>query len=649
MSKLFVLGLHSEREAILDALHARGVVEICEPELEQEQFVESTRSIAQFERYVVAAESALAVLDHYAPEGTGLIAARRLLPIEKYQVSSVDYDATILRSIDHIIGLSDKIREHTESIRLLTAKQIALEPYLNLDLPMSLRGTSNTIIKVGLLGGLWPAERLQKELDEEGLKTLHFEILSTTRENTYVWIVYSKTKEQAAKAFLQRTGFSDPNFSLPDSTPREEIKTLDGMIGSLNDEIKRCVSNIVDFTQARRDIEFFYDHLSLRKDKYQVLAKLDMTEHTFALNGYIPTRYVQSIKTMLEDKWTVLVEVTEPDSPDDVPIVFHNNAFVSPVEEITETYSMPSPNDIDPNPVMAVFYYLFFGMMFSDAGYGLLLALVCGYLGFSNRLEKPKRRNYQMFFYCGLSTVFWGLMYGSFFGDIINTVSVAFFGKTIAFDPIWLNPLKDAMSLLLFSVAFGVVQILVGLGIGFYTLARQGRIWDALFDIGFWMVTLVGLCVLAVGIGLGNTMFSTAGQAVSIFGAVGLVLTGGRQSKNPIVKLFSGVVGLYGITGYITDALSYSRLMALGLATGSIANVVNMLAAMHGNSFVGILLFVLIAVFGHSMNFAMNMLGAYVHTNRLQYVEFFSKFYEGGGRAFSPFSMHTKFYQFLDG
>jgi len=286
--------------------------------------------------------------------------------------------------------------------------------------------------------------------------------------------------------------------------------------------------------------------------------------------------------------------------------------------------------------------------MFSDAGYGLLLALVCGYLGFGKRLEKSKRENYKMFFFCGISTTFWGFLFGGFFGDIIYTVSATFLGKEIKLTPIWLDPISQAMSLLIFSVALGMVQILVGLSIKFYILCRRKKIADAVCDVGFWMIILLGICSLATGMGLQMPVFSAIGTWTSLSGAAGLLVTGGRKSKNIAGKIFGGVVGLYNITGYVSDALSYCRLMALGLATGAIANVANMLGAMFGSSVIGIFLFVIIAIFGHCLNFAMNMLGAYVHTNRLQYVEFFSKFYEGGGRKFAPFRMNTKYYQFSE-
>ena len=645
MRRISVFGLHSDRKAILETLHKREIVEVREPDAADVDFRDTANSIAQFEKYMQSAESALAVLDEYAPEKTGFFAGRRVLPMHQYHMAPADSDAA-LRSVYHILGLSGKIREHTESVRRIAAKQTALEPWLALDIPMNTRGTAYTAMKTGTLEGAWTAERLQKELEGNELHTVHFEILRMSREHTYAWFSFLKIQAQAVEAFLQKIGFSEPSFSLSHHTPQKKTQVLEDAKSKLSQEIQQYISEIKEYGKSRRDIELLYDHLALRKDKYRILSQAGMMEHTFLLAGYIPKKHGDSVKRLLESKWTAYVEIAEPEAPEDVPVLFQNNAFAAPVEGITETYSMPSPADIDPNPVMAFFYYLFFGMMFSDAGYGLLLMLVCGYLGFGKRLEKPKRKNYRMFFFCGVSTVFWGLMYGSFFGNMIYTISTTFLGREITLAPLWLDPVSQAMQLLIISVAFGMVQILVGLSLKFYALWRRKKFLDAVFDAGFWMLVLLGICAFAAGMGLAMPMLKTIGTWVAAAGAAGLVVTGGRNSKNIFGKLFGGILGLYDIASYASDALSYCRLMALGLATGAISNVVNLLGSMFGKSFFGVLLFIVVAVFGHSLNFAINALGAYVHTNRLQYVEFFSKFYEGGGRKFAPFRMDTKYCQF---
>ena len=646
INKICVFGLHTDRKAILETLHKKEVVEVCTPSTEDIKFQETAKVIAQCDKHMLSAETALAILDEHTPEKSGFLAGRLVLPMQKYHIKPDDHD-TALESISHIIDLSDKVRGCAEHIRQITTEQTALTPFLALDVPLDLRETTNTSIKVGALDELWQIEEIQSELVKHELTALHFEIINASKERTYIWLVFLKTQSQKTNEFLQKIGFSESTLGTSRLTSIQKHKELENEKTALAEEIQKCIIEIKECGQHRRSIELFYDHLSLRKDKYRALSNVGMTEHVFLLEGYVPQKYGADIKQLLENKYASYVELTKP-TTDDAPVIFQNNAVVSPVETISETYGMPSSSDIDPNPIMAFFYYLFFGMMLSDAGYGLLIALVCGYLGFSQRLERPKRRTYRMFFFCGLSTMFWGLMYGGFFGNIIYTISTTFFGKEITLAPIWLDPISQAMSLLIFSVSLGMIQILIGLGIKFYTQCRQKEVWGAIFDTGFWMLVLIGLCTFAAGTGLHASTLATIGTVVALSGAVGIVLTSGRKNKRIIGKALGGVVSLYNIMGYVSDALSYCRLMALGLATGAIANVVNLLGSMFGSSIMGTVLFIVVFIFGHSLNFAMNMLGAYVHTNRLQYVEFFSKFYEGSGRSFAPFRMHTKYCLFSE-
>ena len=342
--------------------------------------------------------------------------------------------------------------------------------------------------------------------------------------------------------------------------------------------------------------------------------------------------------------------VTMEDAVEDeiLPVAFQNNAIVSPVEEITASYSMPGKDDIDPNPLMAFFYYWFFGMMFSDAGYGLLMMAVCGVLGFSNILEAGKRRMLRMFFWCGVSTTVWGIAYGSFFGDLIGTVSKTFGSGKVEFTPVLIDPVNQALELLIISVAFGMVHILAALFVKLYKLWKKGDKEAAVYDVGFWIGVLAGISIFAIGMAIGNSAVKYTGIILVAASGIGIVLTGGRDKKSFIMRFFSGILSLYDITGFVGDILSYSRLMALGLATGVIASVVNVLGSLGGNSLLGVVMFIVISIFGHSLNFAINMLGAYVHTNRLQYVEFYQKFYEGGGRRFRPLKMETKYFNFLE-
>ena len=304
-------------------------------------------------------------------------------------------------------------------------------------------------------------------------------------------------------------------------------------------------------------------------------------------------------------------------------------------------------------------YYVLFGMMLSDAGYGLLMVIGCGIaLAKFKNMEAGLKKSLKMFLYCGISTVFWGAMFGSFFGDAVAVIGKTFFNADVSLPAVWFAPLDDPMRLLLFSFLVGILHLFAGLGAQFYQLVRQGLWKDAVFDVVFWYMLVGGGVVYLLSMQMFTDMVAlsftlpaiagTIGAAAAGIGAVGIVCTSGRSSKSFGKRFLKGLYGLYGVSGYLSDILSYSRLLALGLATGVIASVFNQMGAMAGSGPLGAAVFILAFVIGHTLNLGINVLGAYVHTNRLQFVEFFGKFFEGGGRKFTPFAARTKYFKITE-
>ena len=306
--------------------------------------------------------------------------------------------------------------------------------------------------------------------------------------------------------------------------------------------------------------------------------------------------------------------------------------------------------------------YFFFGLMLSDAAYGIIIAVACGILlkKFKN-METGLTKTLQMFFYCGVATTIVGFIFGSFFGDVVSSVAQTFFHVPEAtanklLPPIWFNPLDDPIKMLTFCFAVGLIHLFTGLGILMYQDIKNGHVLDAIYDGLFWYM-FVGGCVLLLlclpmitgMLGLSFTLGPTVKNVsicIALIGFAGVVLFSGRESRNWGKRLAKGLYGAYGITSYLSDVLSYSRLLALGLATSVISSVFNTMAGMVGGAVpvvIGVVLYALIFIIGHILNMAINALGAYVHTNRLQYVEFFGKFYNGGGRPFEAFDQKTKY------
>ena len=298
-------------------------------------------------------------------------------------------------------------------------------------------------------------------------------------------------------------------------------------------------------------------------------------------------------------------------------------------------FALPTYRGLDPNFMVAPFYFLFFGMMLSDAGYGLLLA-IGGFLVLKYTNIRGSMRNMiKMFAFCGVSTVIWGFLFGTFFGDAVGVISSTFFGSDVALKPLWFDPVSDPITLLIVSFVVGFIHIMVGLGLKMYMLIRDKQYFSAVFDIGSWMVLLLGIPVILVNAVVGGIMVGA--------GALSLILTQGREKKDIFGKIIGGVGSLYDITGYLSDVLSYSRILALGLSAGVIGSVFNKLGSLGGGNFLGLILFIVIFAVGHVLNLALGVLSAYVHASRLQYIEFFSKFYESGGRKFDEFGVNAKY------
>lgn len=646
MKRMTLVGFNTNRKDVLETIHKYQWVQINKVDTMSLGLDESDTATqtATFDSYINTAQAAIDILNRYAPRKTGIFDSQTTADISEYSMKNAKDDEA-LKQCYEIIRLSKSIAENTENISRIKAKIVALSPYISLDVPMQFKGTRHTICKVGMLSREWTYDRLQDSLSD--VKSAEFEILSADKLQTCIWLICHKDDEQKLSEWERRVQFMPPQFSLSHRTPSDKINVLRQAQSTLESQIEEYENEIRKKDAQRESIEMLYDHMLLRRDKYKALSRLGLTKNTFYMDAYIPEKYSKKLIDKLQGKFNIYIRLYDEENADAVPKQFENNSFVSPVEGITETYSMPSAVDIDPNPIMAFFYYFLFGMMFSDAGYGLLVMIVCGILAFGKKLEPSARRTYKMFFFCGISTTFWGIMYGSFFGDAIPTIAQKFFGATVTINPVWIDPVKEPLTLLIFSIAVGMVQLLVGLFIKMYMLLRQKKYVEGICDVGFWIAVLLGICILASGMGLGSNALYTAGAVVACIGAAGLVLTQGRGNKGILGKLFGGIISLYDITSYISDVLSYSRLMALGLTTSVIASVVNILGSL-GSGFVGAIMFVLVFIAGHSINFAINMLGAYVHTNRLQYVEFFGKFYEGGGVKFAPLQMNTKYHRFVD-
>ena len=568
-------------------------------------------------------------------------------PIDLGEYRSVSDSADeILRLCEKLSSLSEGITfEKAETVRQQTLIDY-YRPWERLDIPMSCVRTLSSSVFIGYF-----KEQLSKDdvlarlaVSAPELDSVDVQIISSSAAMTaVVALCHHSDREELEKA-LRENGFVKPDNPAK-ALPSSVIKQAQEKIAVCREKIESYELEISSHAADYEKIRLLSDYYSVQAEKYRTVAMAATSERAAFIEGYVPERDSEQLKFEIERRFTAQVEFSQPDyENEDVPVLIENNRFAAGVENISNMYSPPSNSDVDPNPVMSFFFYSLFGLMLSDAGYGLLMVIVALVARFKFKVTGNKAKTVSFIFWCGLSTVFWGAMFGGWFGDLIPTVCTTFLGWEKGPDlAIWFTPIENSMKLLMFSFAFGLVHLYAGLAIRFYMLVKQKQVLAAFCDVIPVALFVAGFAGFGAGM-LTETSATVqkASKILLLVGAVLIVLTAGRSAKNIAGKLGGGLYGIYNTTtGYLGDILSYSRLLALGLVTGVIANVVNMLAAMPKN----IILFIPIFIIGHAVNLAVNLIGTYVHTSRLQYVEFFSKFYEGGGRIFTPFKINLKHYK----
>lgn len=665
MQRISIYALSRYSKDILETLQRMGVMEIEKCRIEDSVFYQTDNASlsASFARSAALMTQAQEIIGEYVKEKKGLLSSlegRTPLTLEEYEDTAAK-NPEALKLAYKLLGYKKKINENNSKILAYRAKIDALSPWENLDVPMTFSSTSSSRAIIGSF-----AEELSKEDIDLKLSQLlpdtdlfDVEVISSSSDMTCVFILCYKEIYEDLMASLRKLGLALPSSSAT-ANPREEIKSLKTRIKKREELIAECEKAIASQASMLSLLRFFEDYYLMKAERYSQLDNISYSPHTFVMTGYIPEKDGEKLKKLLFEKYSAEVELEQAEG-EDVPVLLKNNAFAAPAEGVLLSYSAPNRFELDPTAVMAIFYYIFFGMMFSDAGYGLVMSLACGLalLKFKN-MEAGLKRSLKMFFYCGLSTTFWGLMFGSFFGDAVSVIFNTFVGKAPPIipgitTPIWFNPTTGTgpTTLLMFSFLFGIIHLFAGLILQAVNYIRQGNFIYAVYDDLSWILVVTGAVFALLSTDMLSGMmggfklpsvFMTVGGIMAGVGALLILIFSGRESKNPLKRLIKGAYNLYGATSYLSDILSYSRLLALGLATGVVAGVFNQLGSMMGNSVAGVILFIVVFIIGHLLNIGINALGAYVHTNRLQFVEFFGKFYTGGGRDFKPYSVNTKHY-----
>ncbi|MCI9490967.1 V-type ATP synthase subunit I [Lachnospiraceae bacterium 48-42] len=659
MQRISICGLKKDRKAILEKIQTLGVMEMSQIAEDEEGFekMDTVNARQTFEKRAQAADQALAVLDAYVPVKKSLLSSlegKKLVSSDEI-ARAADEKQEIIRKANLLITKSKEIAEAKANIQKTENQIEALTPWLTLDVPMNYEGTKKTALFIGTVAAEVTPQMLYDRLAqaEPVPDGTDIQVVYSDKDMLCLTVLCLRKDAETVEEALRSCGFARPSQVIT-NTPARQKALYEAEIEKLNKGIKEAEDEIRGYADSRKDLELVSDYFRTRAEKYEVLGTLPQSQRTFVMSGYVPRRYVRALSKAIEEKYDCVFDIEDIKEDEEPPTLLSNNSFSSSVEGVLESYGLPHKGEFDPTTIMSFFYVFFFGMMLSDAAYGAIIAIAC-YVVLKKfpRMGEGMHKSLKMFMFCGVSTMVWGILFGGYFGNVVDIVSEVFFGKAVTVPALWFIPLNDPMRLLVYSLAFGVVHLFVGLGIKGYMELKDGKVLDFFCDVVLWFAFLIGLILMLLptdifaSIAQTQIVFppvlNTIAKALAIIGAVGLVLMSGRENKNPVLRIALGAYDIYNITGWLSDVLSYSRLLALGLATGVIASVVNQMGSMFGKGIVGVIGFALVFVVGHTLNLAINLLGAYVHTNRLQFVEFFGKFYEGGGKPFEPFKSDTKY------
>jgi V/A-type H+-transporting ATPase subunit I len=665
MQKIHICAPKSERKKILEELQRRGTVQVEKEGEEDSVFtrMDTANVRSGYEKRAQSAENALKVLDQYVPEKKGMLASlegKKTISTSEYY-ENVKVQETVFNRVKEILALQKEIGDAQAAATRANVTLESLKPWQNLDIAMNSRGTRSCAVILGSLPGAWTEEQILTTIagDKPELDAYTVEVLGSDTDQTCLFLACGQKNAQELEDALRMHGFARPQIN-SNQTPAQYAEQLTGEIQAAKKRQTQAEESLKALGEYREQIRFVADYYTMRSEKYQVLGELLQSRHVFFVNGYIPARNAEKLKNQLESSYTCQVELEEIPDEEEAPVLLQNKGFSAPTESVVESYGLPHKGEIDPTAVMSVFYYFLFGLMLSDAGYGLIMVLGCAWaLKKYPNMGEGMKKMLKMFFYCGISTTFWGVMFGGYFGDVVTVFSENFLGKTVTIPALWFVPLDDPMKLLMWSFLFGIIHLFTGLALKGYMLLKDHQIGDFICSVCFWYMLLIGLILMLLPTDMFASMAGTAfvfpgwlvtlSKVMAIAGAAGIVLFTARGKKNIGLRIALGAYELYGATSWLSDVLSYSRLLALGLATGVIASVINTMGAMLGSGIIGMILFAVVFLVGHTLNMAINLLGAYVHTNRLQYVEFFGKFFDGGGKPFRPFSAaSTKYIQFKE-
>lgn len=640
MSKVMLIAPTDNQNDLLDAIQELQSLEVTSLEQAKELFTEESIALQEADAERLNAlqqkfegiHAAITFVEKNQKQPS--LIQKLKTPKEQFTLSELQkevqsWDANAL--VEHVESIRTTLRKKDEELKELREKEALLRKWSVLDFyPKDIFKHPYTKTKMGTIPQTTDNAYL------EGLK--QSELISVhevyhTREEIGLLVTYPRKAQQAAKEELAKAHFSIVWYAFEEAPSIELEKNLKAQQAVVEAK-KKVLEDLQEEKDLLRQLQLSSEVTYNELQKEQAKNELVNGQHVFVLQGWMTQKAADAVEGQLKEKlgegeYVFLpLEITKEEY-EEVPTVLENNAFLQPFENLTEMYGLPKYGELDPTPFTAPFYLVFFGMMAADLGYGALLWLGTFIMLKFFHFDKGMTQNLKFFHLLSYPVMIWGIVFGSAFG------------ADLPFQPLSLS--KDLITIMILSIIFGVIQIMVGLSLGAYSNLKKKAYTDAYTSHLGWLAIITGIILYVLGgMVLNISWIATIGSSIAIIAAVAILVVTVLTSENKWGGLASGLYNLYGISGYVADVVSYTRLMALAVSGGSIASAFNML--------VGFLppvarftagIFLIVALQG--LNIFLSFLGAYVHGLRLQFVEFFGKFYDGGGHALKPFKTYEKY------
>jgi V/A-type H+-transporting ATPase subunit I len=626
MKRIGLLMMRRDHNQLLKLAQRLGCLHITEADLPEELLSRKDLARAsELEAEIARYQWAIRKLAKYDPVKQSMFRPLPDASMDDLEQAGQERAQHTIQAVEDLERTAGELRGRESRIRAMLDQ---LSPWMQLDIPTEINRSTRS---VRVFTGTANAKGLERLLADWAGKPAVIKTLLPVKDSLYFWAAVHMGEAERFLQALQVIGYQP--VSLPDGTgtPIEQqgeaekaLLTIDNQKKALEEELRKEAEHLPV-------LRLGYEALQAELDREEAQAQMVHTASTSYLYAWVPARAAPGVEAAVRAQFPdTVVAISDPKEGEEPPVLLRNNPVAAPFESIVTGFSMPHAGSLDPTAIMMPFFACFFGMMVSDAGYGIMMALLVPLL---IKLMKPSKQGRKLFWVIGVGgvfTVFWGAMYNTWFG--------------FAPWPTLFDPVNDSLPVMLLCVALGAVHLFTGLGIAAYLNIRRGQYLDAVYDQLSWFSLVIGLGLLLL------PQTSEIGKWMAIAGAAVIIITAGRQkSSNPFKRVLSGLGALYNVSGWLSDLLSYMRLFGMGLATGVIGMVINLLVGMVMESgAIGIIIGIPLFVGGHLFNAAINILGAYVHASRLQYIEFFGKFYEDGGIAFTPLGYSPRYVRVQD-